>query len=97
MPSMIVLLSGQENRDFPAIVEAARVLKVAQRLGCDRIRVEKADGARVADYDLDTVRRFIRTYRLAVQPDRRARQDADYEQRSLVFPGWTPVAVKENP
>lgn len=85
MATMIVLVSGQANADFPAILEAARVFPAATRLGCDRIRVEKADGARVADYPLATVRAFIRRTALVVQPDRVARRDFDYEDRCPVW------------
>ncbi len=89
MPMMTVLISGQANRDFPAIVEAARVYPKAKALGCTRIRVEKADGARVAEFALDDVLRFLRTYGLFPQPDRALRRDrGDYEFRRPVFPGW---------
>ena len=90
MPTMIVLVSGQKNRDFPPIMEAARVLPKAHALGCDRIRIELADGARVAEFPLATVARFIRAHGLQPQPDRRLRRDrGDYEWRRPVYPGWT--------
>lgn len=90
MPAMIVLMSGKENADFPPIIEAARVYPKARQLGCDRIRIEKLDGARVTEFPLATVERFIRRSGLTLQPDRVARRDVDYEQRRPVWmPGWT--------
>ena len=90
MAAMIVLISGQANADFPAIMEAARVYPKARNLGCDRIRIEQADGARVAEFPMPAVRRFIQSHGLVVQPDRVLRQDVDYEQRRPVWmPGWT--------
>lgn len=87
---MTVLISGDANRDFPAILEAARVLPKALALKCDRIRVEKCDGARVAEFPLSQVERFVHTYGLAGQADRALRRDrGDYELHRPIFPGWS--------
>jgi hypothetical protein len=89
MATMTVLITGKDNLDFPSILEAARVYPKAKALGCDRIRVEKLDGVRVADFPLSTVETFMRTYRLVAQPDKALRHDrGDYEFRRPVYPGW---------
>lgn len=86
---MTVLITGKENLDFPSIVEAARVYPKAKALGCDRIRVEKLDGVRVAEFPLGTIETFMRTYRLVPQPDKALRRDrGDYEVRRPVYSGW---------
>ena len=95
MATMTILISGNQNRDFPAILEAARMYPKAVALKCERIRVEKCNGARVAEFSLDQVERFIRTYKLALQPDRVLRRDrGDYELRRPLFAGWS--GHKEN-
>ena len=83
-----IVLNGREAAAFPAIVSAAMWLPKALALKCDRIRVEKLDGARVAEWPVATVERFIRSHRLALQPDRLAKRDRDWEYRRPVFPGW---------
>lgn len=89
MPTMIVLVAGKENLDFPAIVEAARVLPKAKALQCDRIRVEKVNGARVAEFPLAIVEQFLATHRLAGQPSQPLRRSqGDYEIHRPVYPGW---------
>ena len=71
VPTMTVLVPNQENLDFPAIVEAARVLRRARALGCDRIRIEKCDGVRVTEFPVAVVDRFVREHQLVLQPDQR--------------------------
>ena len=86
---MTVLITGNANADFPPIVEAARVYPKARALGCGRIRIETAGGARVAEFPLKTVERFFQTQGLVPQPDRALRRDrGDYEILRSVYPGW---------
>lgn len=81
MPKVFIVLvgGGKDNLGFPPIWAAARVYGTALRMHADRIRVELAGGVRVAEFPLGTVERFIRQYRLALQPDRVAKQGPDYE------------------
>ncbi len=82
---MTVLVSGKSNADLPPIVEAARVSGAARRLRCDRIRIELSNGARVAEFTLDTVDRWVRAHGLQRTPDRRARLGVEYEPLQRIF------------
>jgi hypothetical protein len=92
--TLTVLITGNANRDFPAIIEAARMYPKAKALKCERIRVEKVNGARVAEFPLAAVEKFVQTYRLIPQPDRALRRDrGDYEIRTPVYPGWRKESI----
>ena len=69
MAALIVLVTGKENRDFPSIIEAARVLGKAKSMKLDRIRIEKCDGALVSEFTVPQVEAFVRRQGLALQPD----------------------------
>ena len=88
MSCLIVLMTDKDNATFPAIQVAAMYRAKAAALGHDRVRVEKLDGARVAEFPLATIDRFMGQSRLAPQLHRTLRRDrGDYEFRRPVYPG----------
>lgn len=92
MATLRVLVTGT-GQDAPPMIEATRVYPVARRKGCDRIRIEQANGVRVAEFPIERVAAFFAHFRLTAQPDRVARPGHDYEPYRPVFPGWAAEGV----
>jgi hypothetical protein len=85
--SLLTVLVPKESAPLPAIYEAVRALKTAIRLGDDRIRVERLDGVRVAEFSVEAVQRFRRAQALVLQPYQKAREGEHWESRHLIVPG----------
>jgi hypothetical protein len=85
MPRLIVLVPN-EATGLPPIYDAAFCLHKARTLGCDRIRVERLDGALVTEYPIQTVEAFIARYHFALQPGRRTVPGEDWERHRPVWP-----------
>lgn len=97
MRTMIVPIGGgQDNATLPPIIVAARHYSMARRLQCDRIRVELVGGARIADFPLATIERFLVSRQLTLQPDAVAHHGRAWElHRPMWALGHSPEARKE--
>jgi hypothetical protein len=95
---LIAIYDGELRHDkwHPPLMEALRVLPLAERQHCERIRIERLGGVRIAEYNTADLRKFATARGYAVQPERRTVQDVDWELHRPFWPGATSDSTPRN-